>query len=126
MSLQLHTFIIPKILAEIMGSKSKGEKISDSALCSLRKFCTSYSLRKSDELLCRSLATLISGNYAALSNLAKEHLLNYFEAWEELLPAMYELQEHLNRPEPEEVNEEIYSDKVSAKDMYASFKRHPE
>lgn len=109
-----------------MDSKTKRENISKSALIGLRKFCTSYSLRKSDEMLCRSLATLISGNYNTLSNLTKIPLLNYFEALEELLPVLYELQEYLNKPEVQEENGGIYRDKVSAKDMYASFKRHPE
>lgn len=109
-----------------MDSKTKGENISESVLRGLRKFCTSYTLKKSDELLSRSLVTLIGGNYTALSNLSKENLLNYFEALEEILPVLYELQEHLNQTEILEEKEGIYQDQVSSKDLFASFKRHPE
>lgn len=109
-----------------MGSKTNEENISKSALQGLRKFCTSYTLKKSDELLSRSLVTLIGGNYAALNNLSKENLLNYFEALEEILPVLYELQENLSQPEIQEDKEEVYNARVSAKDLYASFKRHPE
>lgn len=126
MSSHIHTFIIPKILAEIMDSKTKREKTKETAMRSLRNFCTSYTLRKSDELLCRSLTTLISGNYASLSNITKKHLLDYFEALEEVLPALYELQEKLKHVQNQEGMEDTYQDQVSTKDLFASFKRHPE
>lgn len=109
-----------------MDSKTKRENISESALRSLRNFCASYTLRKSDELLCRSLTTLIGGNYAVMSNLTKKHLLDYFEALEEVLPALYELQEKLKHVQNHEGVEDIYQDQVSSKDLFASFKRHPE
>ncbi|MDP2335120.1 MAG: hypothetical protein Q8N05_01475 [Bacteroidota bacterium] len=109
-----------------MDSKTKRENTKEAALRKLGNFCSSYTLRKSDELLCRSLTALIGSNYAGLSNFTKERLLDYFEALEEVLPALYELQKPLEKPETQEENERIYRDEVSAKDMYASFKRHPE
>ncbi len=109
-----------------MASKNKKDEIKESAIRSLRNFCTSYSLRKSDELLCRSLTTLISGNYSALSNLTKIHLLDYFEALEEVLPALYVLQEKLKNVQLQEDMADIYPDHVSSKDLFASLKRHPE
>ncbi len=98
----------------------------ETALRSIQHFCSTYTLLKSDELLCRSLTALIGGNYAGLSNFTKERLMDYFEALEELLPALYELQEHLSKPVEPEEDEGTYRDEVSAKHIYASFKRHPE
>jgi len=126
MYFHIHTFIIPKFLAEIWTLKPKEKKLMKTAMRSLRNFCTSYTLRKSDELLCRSLTTLISGNYASLSNITKKHLLDYFEALEEVLPALYELQEKLKHVQNQEGKEDIYQDQVSTNDLFASFKRHPE
>lgn len=42
------------------------------------------------------------------------------------MPALYELQENLDKPEVQKQDDGTYEDEVSAKDMYASFKRHPE
>lgn len=119
-------FYYTKNLSRNMDSKTKREKTNETAMRSLRNFCTSYTLRKSDELLCRSLTTLIGGNYPVLSNLTKKHLLDYFEALEEVLPALYELQEKLKHVQNQEGVEDIYQDQVSTKDLFASFKRHPE
>lgn len=82
-----------------MDSKSKRENTREFAIRRLRNFCVSYSLNKSDELLSNVQGTVIEGNYAYLSELSKEQLLDYLEALEEVLPALYELQEHFNRPE---------------------------
>lgn len=111
---------------EFNEEKSSYLQTPETAIRSLRNFCTSYTFRKSDELLCRSLTALIGGNYTGLSNFTKEQLMDYFEALEEVLPALYELQEHLNKPVEPEEDEETYRDEVSAKHIYASFKRHPE
>lgn len=106
--------------------KNHPSQTPDAAFRKLGNFCSTYTLLKSDELLCRSLTALIGGNYAGLSNFTKERLMDYFEALEEVLPALYELQEHLNKPEEPEEDEGTYRDEVSAKHIYASFKRHPE
>ena len=109
-----------------MDSKATRENTKEATLRKLGNFCSSYTLLKSDELLCRSLTALIGGNYAGLSNFSKERLLDYFEALEEVLPALYELQEHLEKPMEQEEDEGTFRDEVSAKHIYASFKRHPE
>lgn len=89
-------------------------------------FCHNYNLKETDELLCRLLAVLIGENYASQSNLTKNRLLDYFEALEEVLPALYELQEKLKHVQNQEGMEDTYQDQVSTKDIFASFKRHPE
>jgi len=98
-------------------------QIPATELRKLGDFCATYTFIESDELLCRSVATLIGRNYDKLSNFSKERLLNFFEALEEVLPALYELQEHLNKPIGDEG---MYRDEVSAKQIYAACKRHPE
>ena len=85
-----------------MDSKTTRENTKEAAIRKLGNFCSSYTLRKSDELLSHSLTTLIAGNYASLSNLSKEHLLDYFEALEEVLPVLYELQKLLEKPRGQE------------------------
>jgi len=84
-----------------MDSKTQTESTREFALRRLRNFCTSYSLSKSDELLSHVQGTVIEGNYGSLSELSKGHLLDYMEALEEVLPALYELQEHLKMSDPE-------------------------
>lgn len=106
--------------------KNHPSQTPDAALRKLGNFCSAYTLRKSDELLCRSLTAMIGGNYAGLSNFSKERLLDYFEALEELLPALYELQEWQAGPQNQDGEENTFPDKVSENHIYASFKRHPE
>lgn len=56
----------------------------------------------------------------------RAELFEYLMALEKLLSALYEFQEHLGMPELQIGDESMYRDEVSAKDLYASFKRHPE
>lgn len=81
-----------------MDSKTNRENTREYAIRRLRNFCTSYSLEKNDELLSNVFNTIIKGNYAHLNDLSKEHILDYLEALEEALPALYELQEPLDVP----------------------------
>ena len=96
------------------------------AFQNLRNFCSSYNLMEADEMLCRVFTVMLGGNYSKQSMHSKEHLLDYFEALEEVLPALYELQEKLKHVQNQEGKEDIYQDQVSTKDLFASFKRHPE
>lgn len=91
----------------------------ETALRSLQYFCVAYNFCFSNIQPNFALSTIISGNYTGISYSEKIKLFGYFMALKELLPALYELQEHLDK-------EGTYRDEVSAKDMYASFKRHPE
>ncbi len=109
-----------------MDSKPKREDTNVTAMRSLHYFCTAYSFCSSNIQINRALNTIIRGSYTDMNYSDRVYLFDYFLALEDLLPALYELQEHLNRPETDEENEGIYKDEVSAKDMYASFKRHPE
>ena len=109
-----------------MSIQSHPSQTSDATHRKLGNFFSTYTLLKSDELLCRSLTVMIGGNYAGLSNFSKERLLDYFEALEEVLPALYELQEKLTGPQNQEGEENTFPDKVSENHIYASFKRHPE
>lgn len=109
-----------------MDSKTKRENTTETAIRSLHYFCTAYSFCSSNIQLNRALSTIIRGTYTDMNYSDRVYLFDYFLALEELLPALYELQEHLNKPETQEGNEGIYKDEVSSKDMYASFKRHPE
>lgn len=101
-------------------------QIPATELRKLGDFCATYTFIESDELLCRSVATLIGRNYDKLSNFSKERLLNFFEALEEVLPALYEIHEKLKQVQNQKEKEGIYQDLVSSKDLFASFKRHPE
>ncbi|HEY1061648.1 MAG TPA: hypothetical protein VGE44_08175 [Daejeonella sp.] len=92
----------------------------------LRNFCSSYSLIEADEMLCRAFTVMLGGGYSKQSLHNKKRLLDYFEALEEVLPALYELQEKLKHVQNQEGKEDIYQNQVSTKDLFASFKRHPE
>ncbi|MEJ7780658.1 MAG: hypothetical protein WKF68_13835 [Daejeonella sp.] len=63
-------------------------RIPETAIEKLSTFCYSYSLPENDELFCQLLTTLISGNYATLNNFSKTCLPNYFDALENMLPAV--------------------------------------
>ncbi len=93
----------------------------ETAISSLQHFFTAYSFRSCNIQLNRALSTIVRGNYSGMTDAEKAELFDYFMALEDLMPALYELQECLEKSE-----ESTYSDEVSAKDMYASFKRHPE
>lgn len=92
----------------------------------LHSFCSSYNILEAEELLCRVFIAMLEGNYSLQSMHSRERLLVYFEALEDVLPVLYELQEQLNGAEKQEGEEDFYTDQVSAKDLFASFKRHPE
>lgn len=98
-------------------------KTPETALRSLKYFCAVYSFCSGNVQLNRALSTIISGNYSGMTYSEKAELFDYFMALEDLMPALYELLDHLDKPIGDE---ETYRDEVSAKDMYASFKRHPE
>lgn len=96
------------------------------ALSSLHYFCAVYNFCSANVQLNRALNTLLCGNYSGMTYSERAELFDYFMALEDLMPALYELQENLNKPEAQEGEDNTYEDEVSAKDMYASFKRHPE
>lgn len=102
------------------------EKDYETVLRSLQHFCAVYNFCSGNVQLNRLFSTIVCGNYSGITYSEKAQMLNYFLALEELLPALYELQEHLNQPEAKIGDESTYEDEVSAKDMFASFKRHPE
>lgn len=119
-------FYYTKNFSRNMDSKPKRENTNETAIRSLHYFCTAYSFCSSNVQLNRALSTVICGSYTDMNYSDRACLFDYLLALEDLLPALYELQEHLNRTETDEENAGIYKDEVSAKDMYASFKRHPE
>lgn len=92
----------------------------------LRNFCSTYNLTQADEMLCRVFTVLLGGNYSKQSNGSRQKLLDYFEALEEVLPAIFELHDTLQKTENQEGEEDIYQAEVSSQNIYASFKRHPE
>ena len=106
-----------------MDNKSIKESNRKSAIRRLHYFCTANTFCASNVQLNRALSTLIQGNYNDMSYLERACLFDYFMALEDLMPALYELLEHLDKPIGDEGT---YRDEVSAKDMFASFKRHPE
>ena len=79
-----------------MDSKTNGQNTGTFAIRRLRNFCTSYNLKKSEDLLADIESSLISGNYASLNDINKDDLRDYLEALEEVLPALYELQKHFD------------------------------
>ncbi|MDP3467069.1 MAG: hypothetical protein Q8S11_01965 [Daejeonella sp.] len=106
-----------------MSALNYPSKTSETVLHSIQNFCAAYSFRSCNIQLNRALSTIISGNYSGLTYSEKAELFDYFMALEDLMPALYELLEHLDKPIGDEGT---YRDEVSAKDMYAKFKRHPE
>lgn len=98
--------------------------LHEAALRSLRNFCTS--LKQSDELHCLSLTALISGEFSKMSPESREQILDYFEALEDLLPALYELDQSLNNTGNQAGVEDAYKSGASSNHLYASCKRHPE
>lgn len=105
---------------------SKPKLNQTSALQKLRNFCAYYNLRESDELLTRTFLILLAGNYSKQTIHTMERVLDYFDALESLLPALYELRDGLKDPGNEEGEEDTFQNRVLAKDLFASFKRHPE
>ncbi len=104
----------------------KPELNQTSAAKKLRNFCACYNLRESDELLTRTFLILLAGNYSKQTIYTMERVLDYFDALESLLPTLYELCEELKEEENKKGEADIYPVHVSAKDLFASFKRHPE
>lgn len=103
-----------------------GPQKQETALQNLRNFCSSYNFMEADEMLCHVFTVMLGGSYSKQSNLSRKRLLDYFEALEEVLPAIYELQEKLKQVENQEGEEDTYQDQVLSKVLFASFKRHPE
>lgn len=71
-------------------------------LSKVATFCKSYSLRESQELFCRATITLARGDFQKIHDRKKAMILDYFEALQDLLPAIYELRyqletEHKNK-----------------------------
>ena len=98
----------------------------EAAFQNLRNFCSSYNFMEADEMLSRVFTVMLGGSYSKQSMHSRKRLLEYFEALEEVLPAIYELQEKLKQVQNQEGEEDTYQDQVLSKVLFASFKRHPE
>jgi len=109
-----------------MDSKPKRDYTNETTIRSLHYFCIANTFCASNVQLNRALSTIISGNYSVMTYSEKAELFDYFMALEDLMTALYELHEQLDKHEKPIGDEGMYRDEVSAKDMYASFKRHPE
>lgn len=107
-----------------MDSKTIKETNKETVIRSLQYFCSAYSFCSSNIQLNRALSTVIRGSYTSMNYSDRVNLFDYFLALEELLPALYELHECLN--DLKEQAGDDYSDEVSAKQIYAACKRHPE
>lgn len=105
-----------------LNHKSKQE----AAFQKLGNFCSSYKLTKADEMLCRIFTVMLAGNYSKQSNFNRKRFLDYLEELEEVLPALYELQQVQKSGQDEAGLEHTYQDEVASQNLYASFKRHPE
>lgn len=101
-------------------------QISEASLRSIQHFCATHSYCSDIDHLNRILTTIICGNYSGLTYSERTELFEHLMALEKLLPVLYELKEHLAKPELQIGDEDIYQDQVSSKDLFASFKRHPE
>ena len=109
-----------------MSAPDHKSQTSESNLSKLGNFCSSYNFMEADEMLSRVFTIMLGGCYSKQSMHNRKRLLDYFEALEEVLPAIYDLQEKLKQVQNQEGEEDIYQDQVSSKDLFASFKRHPE
>lgn len=65
--------------------------IKDQATRNLNNFLSSYTLQESTELLNQVYGQVTEAINAPQRNLRKENILDFLEALEELLPAVYEL-----------------------------------
>lgn len=109
-----------------MSALNYPSKTPETVLHSIQNFCAVYSFCSGNVQLNRALNSLLCGNYSGMTYSERAELFDYFRALEDLMPALYELQENLDKPEVQKQDDGTYEDEVSAKDMYASFKRHPE
>ena len=109
-----------------MSAPDHKSQTSESNLSKLGNFCSSYNFMEADEMLSRVFTIMLGGCYSKQSMHNRKRLLDYFEALEEVLPAIYDLQEKLKQVQNQEGEEDTYQDQVSSKDLFASFKRHPE
>jgi len=83
-----------------LNDKHSSKNQSDAMKCNiaLRKianFCDSYKSEDINELCSTLMAALIGQKYSDYSSRTKERLLDYFEAMEEVLPALHDLHNHL-------------------------------
>ena len=107
-----------------MSKPKHPSNLHEAALRSLRNFCTS--LKQSDELHCLSFTALISGEFSKMKSESRVQILDYFEAIEELLPALYQLNQSLNNTGNQAGVKDAYHSAASSNHLYASCKRHPE
>lgn len=106
--------------------KNHPSQTPDAAFRKLGNFCSSYNFMEADEMLSRVFTVMLGGCYSKQSMHSRKRLLDYFEALEEVMPAIYDLQEKLKQVQNQEGEENTFPDKVSENHIYASFKRHPE
>ncbi|HQS05854.1 MAG: hypothetical protein B7X86_13940 [Sphingobacteriales bacterium 17-39-43] len=59
----------------------------------LNNFLSSYTLQESTEMLSQVYNHIEGVHFSAINNSKKEQVLDFLEALEELLPAVYELHE---------------------------------
>lgn len=95
-----------------------------STLRILNNFCSSYNHSDTDALLKRLLSALIGGNYHQMNSFSKERLLNYFEAIEEVIPHLYELNSHFKSLTS--IGDELTDENnVVYRRLFATLKRPP-
>lgn len=90
------SFFMPMTLSNSDPSNDDQDAIKcDAALRKLANFCNSYKPDEIDDLNSDLLIALVGQNYSNYTNRTKERLLDFFEAVEEVLPALFDLHDHI-------------------------------
>ena len=90
------SFFMPMTLSKNDPSNDDQDAIKCcAALRKLANFCNSYKPDEIDDLSSDLLMALVGQNYSNYTNRTKERLLDYFEAVEEVLPALFDLHDHI-------------------------------
>lgn len=92
------------------------------ALRKLANFCNSYKKEEIEDLSSSLLIALIGQNYSNYTNPTKERLLDYFEAMEEVLPALYELHDHIRSLSQADMNQLTYEQETAYRSFFSSLK----
>ena len=64
----------------------------EDSIAKLKDFCKAYSHRDTEELFCKATLALTRGNYQNLHHRKQALLLDFLEALEKAIPAIYQVQ----------------------------------
>ncbi len=92
------------------------------ALRKLANFCNTYKPADIDNLSSRLFGAVVGQNYSKYPNRTKARILDYFEAMEEVLPALYDLHDHLLKLSKYAGEQATYEQQIAYRRLIASLK----